>query len=92
MQGGELVLQRQRKVIDQIRPETNLLVHFQGDLTHSINAVQTTGNRLSLVCEQYCLAQEELAQIPVWTIESRAGSTMGKKQKLGDEKSGRTNS
>lgn len=74
LQGGELVLRTSRQQVEQIKPEVNRLLHFQGDLTHSVNALQTTGDRLSLVCEQYCLHEEELQQIPTFTVESRAHS------------------
>ncbi|HEY9702091.1 MAG TPA: 2OG-Fe(II) oxygenase [Allocoleopsis sp.] len=73
LEGGELILRdyRQRQV-GQIRPKVNTLVYFQGDLTHSVNAVKSSGTRLSLVCEQYDLHEDELQQIPSFTIESRA--------------------
>ncbi|MFQ4138832.1 2OG-Fe(II) oxygenase [Nodosilinea sp. PGN35] len=69
---GELVLQRGRQQVAQIRPQTGLLLHFQGDLTHSVNAVASAGSRLSLVCEQYCLEAKALWDIPEFLIESRA--------------------
>lgn len=72
LEGGELVLRRQKQQVGQIKPEANTLVCFQGDLTHSVNAVKTTGTRLSLVCEQYSLSDRELYDIPALTIESRA--------------------
>lgn len=72
LQGGELVLRRNKQQVGQIKPEVNKIVYFQGDLTHSVNAVQTAGTRLSLVCEQYSLSETELQDIPGFTIESRA--------------------
>lgn len=72
LQGGELVLRRQKQQVGQIKPQMNTLVYFQGDLMHSVNAVQTTGTRLSLVCEQYSLSDAELEDIPHFTVESRA--------------------
>jgi hypothetical protein len=72
LEGGELVLRCQKKYIGQIKPEVNKLVYFQGDLTHSVNAVKTSGTRLSLVCEQYSLSDTELQDIPAFTVESRA--------------------
>ncbi|MBD2090894.1 2OG-Fe(II) oxygenase [Microcoleus sp. FACHB-1515] len=72
LQGGELMLKNRKQAIAQIKPQTNLLIHFQGDLTHSVNAVNSIGTRLSLVCEQYSLSAEELRQIPSFAIESRA--------------------
>ncbi|NES95850.1 MAG: 2OG-Fe(II) oxygenase [Desertifilum sp. SIO1I2] len=74
LQGGELVLRRQKQQVGQIKPQVNTLVYFQGDLTHSVNAVKTPGTRLSLVCEQYSLSDEELQEIPPFTIESRAST------------------
>ncbi|MDZ8055259.1 MAG: 2OG-Fe(II) oxygenase [Aulosira sp. ZfuVER01] len=81
MQGGELVLKSYKRQLGQIKPQTNTLLHFQGDLTHSVNAVQTPGNRLSLVCEQYSLNDVELAEIPEFTIESRVAQYATKKRK-----------
>jgi hypothetical protein len=72
LQGGELVLRNHRQQVGQIKPRVNTLLHFQGDLTHSVNAVRAGGTRLSLVCEQYNLSQAELQEIPEFTIESRA--------------------
>lgn len=81
MQGGELVLKSQKRQVGQIKPQTNALIYFQGDLTHSVNAVTTAGNRLSLVCEQYNLNEDELEEIPHFTLESRVNQGNGKKQK-----------
>jgi len=81
MQGGELVLKSQKRQVGQIKPQTNALIYFQGDLTHSVNAVTTAGNRLSLVCEQYSLNEDELEEIPYFTLESRVNQGNGKKQK-----------
>jgi len=74
MQGGELVLCRGRRQLARIRPATNLLVGFDGDLTHSVDRVTSKGARLSLVCEQYLLTEEELEQVPVYAVETRARS------------------
>ncbi|WP_008309301.1 2OG-Fe(II) oxygenase [Leptolyngbya sp. PCC 6406] len=70
--GGELVLRRGSQSVGRITPKLNLLLHFQGDLTHGVNAVTSPGTRLSLVCEQYCLEEKELWDIPEFRIESRA--------------------
>ena len=72
LQGGELVLRCHKQQVGQIKPEANTLLFFQGDLTHSVNAVKTIGTRLSLVCEQYSLSEIELQDIPAFTVESRA--------------------
>lgn len=72
LQGGELILSHRKQQVGWIQPQTNTLLCFQGDLTHSINTVQGPGKRLSLVCEQYSLDQQELGEIPEFTVESRA--------------------
>lgn len=72
LQGGELVLRCHKQQVGQIKPQVNTLLYFQGDLTHSVNAVKTIGTRLSLVCEQYSLSEIELRDIPAFTVESRA--------------------
>jgi predicted 2-oxoglutarate/Fe(II)-dependent dioxygenase YbiX len=74
MKGGELVLHNRKRQVAQIKPQINTLLHFQGDLTHSVNAVNTSGSRLSLVCEQYALSEAELQEIPEFTIESRSNA------------------
>ncbi len=72
MEGGELMLSLGKKQVGKITPQANTLVFFQGDLTHSVNALKTKGQRLSIVCEQYCLTTAQLEAIPRFTIESRA--------------------
>ncbi|BBD58704.1 hypothetical protein NIES2109_14820 [Nostoc sp. HK-01] len=81
MEGGELVLKSHKRQLGQIKPQMNTLLYFQGDLTHSVNAVKTPGNRLSLVCEQYTLSDAELVEIPEFTIESRVAQSTTKKKK-----------
>lgn len=72
MRGGELVLQRGRKVLAEIPPAANLLLEFDGDLTHAVRRVDSPGRRLSLVCEQYALDERELSLVPEYRIETRA--------------------
>ncbi|GBE91075.1 2OG-Fe(II) oxygenase [Nostoc cycadae] len=81
MEGGELVLKSHKRQLGQIKPQMNTLLYFQGDLTHSVNAVKTPGNRLSLVCEQYTLSDAELVEIPEFTVESRVAQSTAKKRK-----------
>lgn len=78
LQGGELVLRRNKQQVGQIKPAVNTLLYFQGDLTHSVNAVKTKDTRLSLVCEQYSLSESELHDIPPFTVESRAMKVKGR--------------
>jgi 2OG-Fe(II) oxygenase superfamily len=71
LEGGELVLASRDRIVARVRPCINTLVFFQGDLTHSVTPVTSSGLRLSLVCEQYRLDEEELLEIPDLQIESR---------------------
>ena len=71
LKGGELVLRSHNRKVGQIRPQTNTLVFFQGDLTHSVNLVTSSDTRLSLVCEQYNLDDDLLIEIPEFQLESR---------------------
>jgi hypothetical protein len=72
MTGGALVLARGKRHLARIRPSANTLVFFEGDLVHSIEPVESAGERLSLVCEQYSLAPDELERIPSFALETRA--------------------
>ena len=80
MQGGELVLRCDKRQVGQIEPQVNTLLYFQGNLTHSVNPVQTPGKRLSLVCEQYSLSESELREIPKFTVESRVNQSSRRKK------------
>lgn len=81
LEGGELVLRSRQRTVGQIKPQANTLLFFQGDLTHSVNAVHKGGDRLSLVCEQYSLEEKELEAIPGFKLESRALNQAGALQK-----------
>lgn len=72
LRGGELVLARGKKRLACLRPVANTLVFFEGDLTHSIEPMESAGTRLSLVCEQYSLSADELERIPSFAVETRA--------------------
>ncbi len=72
MKGGGLVLARGKRILARIEPRADLLIEFDGDLTHSVERVDTDGLRLSLVCEQYALLPEELEMVPDYGVESRA--------------------
>jgi predicted 2-oxoglutarate/Fe(II)-dependent dioxygenase YbiX len=72
MRGGALVLARGKKTLAKVVPAVGALVEFDGDLTHSVERVETAGRRLSVVCEQYLLDERELALVPSYRIETRA--------------------
>jgi hypothetical protein len=88
LEGGELVLRSRQRQVGHIRPQAGMLLHFQGDLTHSVNAVTKGGDRLSLVCEQYSLEDHQLEDIPEFRLESRAAAPETKR--LGKVKKTRT--
>jgi predicted 2-oxoglutarate/Fe(II)-dependent dioxygenase YbiX len=75
LQGGELILRNHKHQVAQVKPQLGTLLFFQGDLTHAVNPVTQPTTRLSLVCEQYALSEDELEEIPAFTIESRAMQT-----------------
>lgn len=72
LRGGRLELRRGRRFVGSVTPREGLLVHFDGDLSHAVERVDSPGLRLSLVCEQYRLDPEELEAVPEFAIETRA--------------------
>jgi predicted 2-oxoglutarate/Fe(II)-dependent dioxygenase YbiX len=87
LRGGELVLRSPKRQVGKIAPQSNTLLFFQGDLTHSVNAVSSSGMRLSLVCEQYSLEDDQLEEIPPFEIESRIKKVEKRKKKPGKTRS-----
>ena len=84
LEGGELVLQSNKRQVGKIAPQSNTLLFFQGDLTHSVNPLTSPGIRLSLVCEQYNLEDQQLWDIPEFKLESRVLKTEeGNQQRKG---------
>ena len=79
--GGELVLRSHKRKIGEILPKSNTLLFFQGDLTHSVNLVTSECDRLSLVCEQYNLCEDQLWDIPEFKLESRASQAENRQSK-----------
>ena len=66
--GGELVLRLGERPVAELPPETNTLLYFLGNVTHSVNPVKTRNSRISLVCEQYNLAPDVLQSIPKFAL------------------------
>lgn len=64
IQGGELVLQAQERLLKVIPPEFNTLLYFLGNLTHSVKPFYSLQPRISLICEQYNLEPARLNSIP----------------------------
>jgi hypothetical protein len=72
LQGGELVLENNDQKIAQIQPQSNTLLYFIGSLLHSVNPVQCSETRISLICEQYTLDSDRLQSIPEFEVLSGA--------------------
>jgi hypothetical protein len=58
--------------IAQIQPQSNTLLYFIGSLIHSVNPVQCSETRISLICEQYTLDSDRLQSIPEFEVLSGA--------------------
>lgn len=69
LEGGELILGDRDRQISKITPKTNTLLHFKGNLTHSVNRVKSKNIRISLVCEQYTLSENKLKLVPEFALE-----------------------
>ncbi len=71
LRGGELVLRKSEQQIDKIKPQVNTLLYFRGNLEHSVNQVESSQPRISLVCEQYNLEANLLKLVPEFRIETK---------------------
>lgn len=74
--GGELVISRGQSFEGIIEPNEGGLLHFKGDLSHEVLPVEELPageQRASLVIEQYCFADEALARLPEFKLDSRGG-------------------
>ena len=70
--GGELVLTLGGRLVAELQPQSNSLLNFLGQVTHSVNPVQSSSVRISLICEQYNLSAQQLSLIPKFEILSGA--------------------
>jgi hypothetical protein len=48
----------------RIQPASGDLVHFKGDVVHSVSEMKAGAARVSIVCEQYNLSDDLLARYP----------------------------
>lgn len=74
--GGELVISREQSIEGIIEPNEGGLLHFKGDLSHEVLAVEQLpegARRASLVIEQYHFADDALARLPDFKLDSRGG-------------------
>ncbi len=68
-EGGELCFHPGTAEEKRLRPQTNDLLHFVGDLVHSVSEVPPSAPvRISLVCEQYNLTAPALAAFPEFAV------------------------
>lgn len=71
--GGMLRLAREGQVVGEVRPQPGTLVHFRGELTHEVTALDDApdgSERVSVVCEQYCFAEGVLGRVPTVAVRS----------------------
>ncbi|MFN8578090.1 MAG: 2OG-Fe(II) oxygenase [Candidatus Sericytochromatia bacterium] len=94
MSGGNLILYNNEKFLSKIKPESNKLILFKGDLKHEITTISEIDNsfeennkkRISLVCEQYNLDKYSLSKIPDFLIRSDTSFNNFLENELHDEK------
>ena len=70
LEGGELILTDRERQIEKIIPEANTLLHFKGNLSHSVNRVKSKSVRVSLICEQYSLCKNKFGLVPEFSLKS----------------------
>ncbi len=66
--GGEFVLYPDTDDEVLVEPKSNDLLHFRGNIIHSVQALAGESTRISLVCEQYNLPSKILASFPEFDI------------------------
>jgi hypothetical protein len=73
--GGELQLWNGAEALARLKPAENDSIHFRGDLAHEVCAFEAGPDtlRASLVIEQYHFADDVVARLPDFKLESRAG-------------------
>ena len=83
MSGGEITLGSGRPDAVSIKPSTNNLLHFKGDIVHHVTAVESDHKRVCLVCEQYRLPDHVLAGFPELDVITDAGQFGDRTDALG---------
>ena len=66
--GGEFIMNAGGENENSIKPSTNFLLHFRGNIIHSVNKVRGSCKRVSVVCEQYNLPDSILEAFPSFEI------------------------
>jgi hypothetical protein len=64
MRGGQLVLNTGHQNEVTLSPQTGDVVHFLGSTVHHVEEVSCSDYRISIVCEQYNLADDLLTLFP----------------------------
>lgn len=78
--GGELSLFHDDTCVATVDPRPGMVAHFRGDLAHEIAPLlRATSSRVSLVCEQYVLSDEQSARLSPFAIQSRAPDPLFKR-------------
>jgi hypothetical protein len=72
--GGRLFLYDGTWPVGMLNPRPGMIIHFSGHLRHGVSETQPTDpERVSIVCEQYVLADEALERCPyIELIRTRA--------------------
>jgi hypothetical protein len=79
-EGGQLSLFNDDHCVATIAPQAGMVVHFRGSLAHEVSPLEgANGPRISLVCEQYVLTDEQLARMPPFVVQSRASDPLFKR-------------
>ncbi|KWD61902.1 hypothetical protein WL68_21060 [Burkholderia cepacia] len=66
--GGSLVLNVGSESEVVVQPERNEIIHFLGSLVHAVTELRTSCMRMSVVCEQYNLADDSLLDFPAFSV------------------------
>ena len=64
VKGGNLTFNVENDSVVSLKPNSNDLVYFRGDVVHSVSEIKENTTRISLVCEQYNLSQDLLCRFP----------------------------
>lgn len=70
--GGRLFLYDGAWPVGLVNPRPGMLIHFRGDLRHGVSDTEPSDcERVSLVCEHYCLPATSLQQCPYFELVVR---------------------
>lgn len=81
--GGVLRLWRGERQVAELTPSPGRFVCFRGDLGHEVAAVEGSGERISIVCEQYAFSRRQASAMKALHVTSR-GRFERVRQRLAD--------